>query len=471
VTAGDITRLVINLPPRYMKSLLVSVLWPTWEWLRFPTRRWIFASYAETLSSKHSLDRRAVIRSPPYQARWGDIVQLAIDQNVKHEFQNTRRGVMIATSFGGSITGKGGDRIVVDDPHNPAQVESDVQREAVLTFFTRNLCTRLDSNKSGAIVVVSQRVHEQDLSARCLDLGYTALVLPVDPETPQTIVFPRSGRTITRQVGDLLWPEREGRPELEAQKRALGQTDFAAHYQQQPVPSGGTIFQRACFQNYDELPAGVDYLISWDMSFKNSRESDFVVGLVLARQGGDIYVVDRVKGQWDFSQTCHQFERLSSRYPQGIPTLVEEAANGHAIINVLTRSIPGIIGIVPHGSKLGRARAAQPIVESRNVFLPNPSPRGVADPSRAWVPDFLHQLAIFPKAVHDDDVDAFSQGVAYFMSHLHVRPASAVQNPKPEATQPFDRLTAVVARMRHRRGAFTVGGEEAEEDDEALAPL
>ena len=173
VTAGEITRLLINIPPRYMKSILVSVLWPTWEWIHEPSRRWIFASYADSLSSKHSVDRRTVLQSAWYQHRWSDRVQLASDQNVKNEFLNTRRGHMIATSIGGSVTGKGGSRIVVDDPHNPMQAESDAQREAALSYFSRTLSTRLDNKNEDAMVVVMQRLHERDLSALCLDLGFT----------------------------------------------------------------------------------------------------------------------------------------------------------------------------------------------------------------------------------------------------------------------------------------------------------
>src|SRR5262249_45031468 len=163
-----IRRLLVNMPPRYMKSLLISVLWPTWEWIRCPSRRWIFASYSESLALKHSLDRRTVLQSPWYQSRWGTGVVLAPDQNEKGEFQNTARGHMIATSLGATILGRGGDRIVVDDPHNPTQIESDAQREAAMNAYRYALSTRLDNKKDGAIVVVMQRLHERDLSAFCL---------------------------------------------------------------------------------------------------------------------------------------------------------------------------------------------------------------------------------------------------------------------------------------------------------------
>jgi predicted phage terminase large subunit-like protein len=409
VTAGQITRLLINLPPRYMKSLLVWVLWPTWEWIQAPRRRWIFASYAEALSSKHSVDRRTILQSPWYQHRWGDRVRLASDQNVKHEFMNTRRGHMIATSIGGSITGKGGSRIVVDDPHNPTQAESDAQREAALTYFSRTLSTRLDNKNDDAIVVVMQRLHERDLAALCLELGFTHLCLPAEAEVPTRFVFPRSQRVYNRAPGDVLWPAREGPAILAKQKVALGSGAYAGQYQQRPAPAGGLIFQRDWFRYYDELPAGLEIAQSWDMAFKDNKDNDYVVGLVAGRRDADIYVIERVKGQWAFSESCRQVEALTRRYPDTGTILIEDAANGPAIIDFLIHRIPGIIAVSPEGGKLARAHATQPRVEAGNVYLPNPRPYGTLLPERAWVEDFLYQLIVFPHGAHDDDVDAFTQ--------------------------------------------------------------
>ncbi|MCX6543509.1 MAG: phage terminase large subunit [Acidobacteria bacterium] len=409
VTAGQITRLLITLPPRYMKSLLVSILWPTWEWIQAPHRRWVFASYAEALSSKHSVDRRTILQSPWYQDRWGDRVRLASDQNVKNEFLNTRRGHMIATSIGGSITGKGGNRIVVDDPHNPVQAESDVQRDAALTYFSRTLSTRLDNKNDDAIVVVMQRLHERDLAALCLDLGYTHVCLPAEAEVPTRLVFPRSQRIYDRMPGDLLWPERENAAVLTQQKVLLGSAAYAGQYQQRPAPAGGLIFKREWFRFYDTLPNVQDLTQSWDMSFKGTDCSDYVVGLVAGRIGADIYLIDRTKGQWGFSDSCQALEAFSRKYPRSRTKLIEEAANGAAIIDALKHRVSGIVPIRPEGGKVARAQAVQPQVEAGNVYLPNPGLHGTLLPERAWVDDFLHQLTVFPNGAHDDDVDAFTQ--------------------------------------------------------------
>jgi hypothetical protein len=335
VSAGATTRLLINLPPRSMKSLLVSVLWSAWEWSRWPGLRYIFASYTDALAAKHSLDRRTVLQSPFYQTRWGDRVILAPDQNEKGEFLNTARGRMIATSVGGSILGKGGDRIVIDDPHNPTQIESDAQRDAAITHF-KTLATRLDDKKRGAIIVVQQRLHEQDLTATCLELGgYVHLCLPAEAEERTEIVFP-SGRRLIREPGDLLWPEREGRSELDDQKKVLGTAVYSAQYQQQPTPAGGLIFKREWFQFYDTLPPATHFLQSWDLSFKGEASSDFVVGLMAARVGANIYLLDRVRGQWAFPETCKQIDVFTRRYPDTGAILVEDTANGPAVMAVVS---------------------------------------------------------------------------------------------------------------------------------------
>ena len=423
VTAGEIRHLLINVPPRSMKSLLVSVFWPAWEWLRRPGGRWIFTSYAEGLASKHSLDRRTLIQSPWYQERWGCRIQLASDQNVKGEFQNTRRGVMLATSIGGSVTGKGGSRIIVDDPHNPIQAESDVQREHAVTYFRNTLSTRLDDKKADAIVVVMQRLHERDLAATCMDLGYSHINLPAEAEAPTTFVMPRSGRSVTRAVGDLLWPEREGRAELDMQKALLGSAAYAGQYQQRPAPAAGLFFQRGWWRYYTDVPAAFDEVVqSWDLSFKEGAGNDFVVGLVAGRVGALVYLLDRYKEKASFVETCHAIERMCERHPSARRVLIEDAANGPAVVDTLRRRLSGVIAVRPEGGKQSRAAAVQPLVESGQIYLPEPRRKdGVRRAGRDWVDDFVETCSVFPKGAHDDDVDALSQLVVYWQQQRSYR--------------------------------------------------
>lgn len=231
VDSGQITRLLINIPPRYMKSITVSVMWPVWSWIKNPGSRWMFASYAASLSTEHSINRRDIIKSEWYQERWADRYALTTDQNVKTEYKNDKQGRMFSTSFGGIATGKGGDRVVIDDPHDPKRAESDVQREGTVTTFSRKLSTRLNNKKIGAIVVVMQRVHEKDVSAVCIDQGYTHLCLPAEDEPRKTISCP-SGRIFARDESGLLWPEREGPKEIAQAKVQLTAYGYAGQYQQ-----------------------------------------------------------------------------------------------------------------------------------------------------------------------------------------------------------------------------------------------
>src|SRR5579863_5139540 len=222
VTRGDIRNLLINVPPRHMKSLLVSVLWPAWEWIQHAERRWLYSSYAASLSIRDSVKCRTLIESPWYQARWGDGYALASDQNTKMRFENDRSGYRIATSVGGTVTGEGGDRIVCDDPHNVGEVESDTVRKSTIDWFDVVMSTRVNDPRTASKVVVMQRCHQRDLSGHLLEQGgWEHLCLPAEYEGP--------GRTTSiswsdprRDHGELLWRDRFGPEEIVSLKVSLG---------------------------------------------------------------------------------------------------------------------------------------------------------------------------------------------------------------------------------------------------------
>ena len=300
----------------------------------------------------------------------------------------------MATSVGGSATGKGGDRIIVDDLHNPHQADSDAQREAALRFFRETLSTRLDTPKTGAVVVVMQRLHEADLSARCLELGYRHLCLPVEADVATDIVFPVSGRVVTREPGYLLWPAREGQTELAIQRRQLGSTAFDTQYQQRPAPAGGRLFKRAWFKFYDEPPRVSTWLASWDMSFKGGPSNDYVVGLQAAREGADVYLVDRVKGQWDF----HGDASASRPPPRPVSGDADhpDRRGGEWARDYQWSSLARSPASSQSGPMAGSTRVprrALPIVEAGNVWLPHPQPHGRAR-SRARVGERLPAPAL-----------------------------------------------------------------------------
>jgi len=421
VTAGEIRHLVINIPPRYMKSLLVSVLWPCWEWSRQPSMRYIFSSYAEGLASHHSLSRRRLIRSRPYQ-RFAPEVRLTRDQAEKLEFHNTMGGIMVATSTGGSITGKGGNRLIIDDPHSPTQAESDAQRQQALDFFNYTLSTRLDDPKRDVKVLVMQRLHTRDLTAVCLEQGFEHLCLPALAPSRTTVDFPRSGRTVVREIDAPLWPERQGVADLEHQRQVLGSYGFAGQYQQQPVPRDGGMFKVEWWQYWDHAPARFDEIVqSWDLSFKDGDGHDYVVGLVAGRVGACVYLLDRFKAKASFTETCQAIKRMVATHPATRIVLIEDAANGPAVVSALHKEIRGILAVTPEGGKRSRAAAVEPQIEAGQVFLPRPRfADGQLRFEHAWVEDFVEQCSVFPKGEHDDDVDALTQLLVY----LQKRPVS-----------------------------------------------
>jgi len=206
VSRGEIRNLLINVPPRHMKSLLVSVFWPAWEWTRWPERRWLYSSYAASLSIRDSVKCRRLIESPWYQSRWGHVFALTGDQNAKTRFDNNRSGYRLSTSVGGSVTGEGGDRIVCDDPHNVQEAESDPVRKATLDWWDIVMSTRVNDPKTSAMVVVMQRCHQLDLSGHLLEKSnWEHLCFPAEYEGPSRTTS--IGFSDPRQhLGELLWP-------------------------------------------------------------------------------------------------------------------------------------------------------------------------------------------------------------------------------------------------------------------------
>jgi hypothetical protein len=260
---------VYNVPPRYMKSIAISIMWPVWEWGPFgvPWSRWLFGSYDMGLATDHSVARRTIIESEWYQRRWGHLFTLSTDQNVKTQFANNRRGVMRATSVGGGKIGRGGHRVVLDDPHDPEKILSDDTRERDVRVFRQGFTTRLDDKRRGAIVIVMQRLHEQDISATAESLGYRVVAFD-NPCQEDTTITTRAGRVIERKAGEILWPAREDREQVESMRRVLGPFGFAGQYLQRPSPAGGVIFQREWWKFYRVRPAKFDAVaISIDETF------------------------------------------------------------------------------------------------------------------------------------------------------------------------------------------------------------
>jgi predicted phage terminase large subunit-like protein len=443
VTAGEILRLIINVPPRTMKSLTVGVFWPAWEWLTSPHIRWLFASYAEDLSQRDSLKCRRLIRSAGgrqdgslfQRLGYQGVLQLLStqpwklmgDQDAKSKYETTEMGVRLATGVKGLGTGEGGDRIVADDPLNAKQSRSDADRGFVNTWWDETMSTRFNQANASAVIVM-QRLHEDDLTGHLIEQGgWHHLCLPAEYEPKHPFVYPPTvtldtGRELAgdrrTEPGELLEPVRLSEKRLAQLRLSLGSYAYAGQMQQNPSPLEGGMFKRDWWKHWtvETLPPVWQSMIaSWDMTFKDteSASASYVVGQVWGCDGADRYLLAQLRAQLGFSDTQKAVRALSEYMPEARGKLVEEKANGAAVIDSLRSKITGLIPIQPEGGKEVRAAAVEPIVEAGNVYLPAdglfiPCPAGYEATS---VTDFIEECAVFPNGTHDDQVDAMSQAL------------------------------------------------------------
>jgi predicted phage terminase large subunit-like protein len=406
VDAGQIRNLLINMPPRHMKSLAVSVFWPVWRWINRPQTRWLFSSYAQSLSVRDSLKCRRLIESPWFQERWADRFTLTSDQNQKMRFDNDRTGYRIATSVGGFGTGEGGDVIVVDDPHNVLEKESEAIRESTLIWWNETMSTRLNDQRTGAKVIVMQRVHELDLSGHVLQQGgYEHLNLPAEFEPKRRCVTSIGWSDPRQQDGELLWPQRVGQTEIAELKRRLGPTGYAGQFQQRPVPAGGAIFKREWFTTIDTCPSVVRVVRGWDKAATEASSNidpDWTAGVKIGLTvDGDYVVMDAIRtrssplGVEKFVKTTAGHDGLEVRHRlEQEPGSSGKADAEHYVRDVLrgyaAKAEPST------GDKATRAAPFSAACESGRVKLLRAN----------WNDWLLDEMTSFPKGAHDDGVDA-----------------------------------------------------------------
>jgi predicted phage terminase large subunit-like protein len=413
---GRATRLAVNMPPRTIKSIFCSVLWPCWLWTRRPWTRFIFSSYSQDLATEFSVKRRRVITSEWYQARWGAIVRLQDDKDLKTEFENTQTGVMSTTSTGGTVTGKGADVIVIDDPQNPKMAESEPLRKQANDHYSNTLVTRLNDKKRGVILLTQQRLHVDDNTGRALsEGGWNHLEVPAFFERLRTYLGPVSKRRFERKAGTFLQPSREGRAEFDKMRRAMGSRAHDAQYQQKPSSETGNVWKRRWWQFYTELPGGFDLqLQSWDLTFKKTKAGSYIVGQVWGLRGSQKYLLDQMRFRGDYPESKRAIRSLTLKWPMAAAKLVEDKANGPALIADLRSTISGIVAVEPVGDKSVRAHAVAPTIEAGDVWLPHPDICPVDPDSgsgRPWVEDYLEECSAFPEAPQDDQVDCTSQAL------------------------------------------------------------
>jgi predicted phage terminase large subunit-like protein len=318
-----------------------------------------------------------------------------------------QRGFRLATSIGGTLTGRGGDIIIVDDPLKPEDAESEAKRTAANEFFRHTLLSRLDDKRFGAIVVVMQRLHMDDMTGFLTSESdqWEVLSLPAiathDDEVP---IGP--GKTHPRKAGEPLFPVREPLPELELIKSSLGSVAFAAQYQQEPVPPGGAMIKRAWIKRYRELPPVADHLFvlqSWDTACKGGPDNDWSVCTTWQMtKKREAYLLDVFRRRLDYPGLKAEAQRLASLWRVN-RVVVEDAGTGTALVQELRSYISGIIAVTPKMDKQSRMSVVSSKFEAGQVFFPERA---------EWLPDLESELFAFPGGRFDDQCDSISQALS-----------------------------------------------------------
>lgn len=433
VTFGNIKRLLINIPPRHAKSTIVSVCWPVWEWIHHPEAKFLCASYAGSLSTRDSLKARRLIQSPWFQRHWGSTFELTGDQNAKQRYENDRTGYRIASSVGGTATGEGGSRLILDDPHGAQDAQSDVQRETTLEWFDTVWSTRLNDPREDAMVTIMQRLHEQDVSGHIIrDIGgWEHLCLPAEWDGQKRITS-LGTYDIREKKGDLLWPERFTMKVLDDLKQLLGEYGAAGQLQQDPVPAGGGILKTEKFGLWpttSKMPPFEFVLQSYDCAFTEKTSGDptacSVWGIFTHKGVRNGMLLDAWDERLSYpdlrAKVLDDYHAKYGGDPKASPAvkarktdrvLVEAKASGQSLLQDLHLARIPAFGYNPgNADKVSRAHQASPTLELGLLWIPESQ----KNPGQyvSWAQPFLKQLAKFPVADHDDYVDTFSQAIIY----------------------------------------------------------
>ena len=468
VCDGDIRKLIINIPPRCSKSTITSVAFPAWVWAqRFkgptsgPGVQFLHASYAQQLSLRDSVKCRRLVESPWYRSLWGDRFNLVGDQNTKTRFDNDKRGSRLSTSVGSALTGEGGSIIVVDDPNAAQEAFSEATIETTIEWWDSALSTRLNDPKTGAFVVIQQRLSEEDLTGHILekDVGnWTHLCLPMRYEPDRSFKTSIGWEDPRVEAGELLWPDRFGEDEVKTLERQLGPYASAGQLQQRPEPKGGGVIKREWWQLWDAATyPPMDYVIaSLDTAYTTKTENDFsalsiwgvfsgdIVAQAQKAEGGTITrsyndrQTPKVMLMYAWQERLELHELIlkvadSCKMMKVDKLLIENKAAGHSVAQEIRRLYNHESFYVqlydPKGQdKLARLYSVQHLFAEKMVFAPD----------KTWSETLISQVGTFPKGKHDDLVDTVS------MSLRHLRDLGMLVR-APEA------IAEVEQSMRHER--------------------
>jgi predicted phage terminase large subunit-like protein len=425
VTNGQIKRLLMNVPPGSMKSLLTGVIWPAWEWgpRGMPEMRFVGTAHEETLAIRDNRKCRDLITSDWYQRLWK--IEMAADLNGKREFGNTKKGFRQARAFT-SMTGVRGDRVILDDPISADNANSPAALEEARLAFTETLPTRVNNDQS-AIVVVMQRLNEKDVSGVIKDMGlpYEHLCIPMRFEPGRRCMTSIGWVDPRQKEGELMFSERFGEAQVQELERTLGSYGTAGQLQQRPAPRGGGIIKEAWFRYYTALPRLEFRTIHADTAQKTGEENDYSVFQCWGRSiTGEAVLIDQVRGKWEAPELVVQARAFwhKHRATDGAPLramMVEDKVSGTGLIQTLRRESIPIIPVQRSKDKLSRGYDAAPFIESGNVLLPQDA---------SWLSDLLAEASSFPGGAHDDQLDPMFDAIA----NVQTAPA-----PKPTTAKPI----------------------------------
>lgn len=397
---GKTKRLIINVPPRSLKSICASVAFPAWALGRDPSRRIICASYSNDLSAKLARDTRTVMESAWYKRLFP---KTRLESAAQFDLRTTAKGMRYATSVEGTLTGMGGDILIVDDPLKPQDALSQPRRQAVNEWYNGTLFSRLNNKIEGVIILIMQRLHTDDLVAHVLEKeNWTHLNIPAIGIAPHVYDLGR-GRTHARGNGEVLDPAREPQPVLNAIRETLGTYNFNAQYQQCPSPIEGNLVKQEWFNSFDledeESYVG-EIVQSWDTASKAGELNDYSVCTTWKIREDKYLLLDVLRERLDYPSLRKRAIEMSQMY-QAYEVLIEDQGSGIQLIQDL-KGEPYIYPrpIRPDTDKITRLSNQTAKIEMGQVWLPRNAP---------WLDTFLNELLAFPNARHDDQVDSFSQ--------------------------------------------------------------
>ncbi len=396
-------KVIFNLPPRILKSFILSVCYPLFVLGNDPTETIICVSYSDDISRQFSELRRRALASLEFKALFP---KLSIVTNRHNEVVTSEGGFIYATSVNGALTGRGANHFVIDDPIKAGDVLSDAKRESVNEWLQGTLPSRANNKRFARWILVMQRLHVDDPCGVLSASGqwYTCW-LPAIAEHRQVIPL-MYGHEFTRKVGNVLNPELEPLNKLQELRAAMGEYNFQAQYQQDPAPIQGDLFRMKCFATYDRQPpdeSGDLVVQSWDPALTEKETSDYTAGVTLLVRGDQYYVLEVVRGRMGFPALKQAIIDGRKRYPMS-HVIVEHSVSGISVQQDLKATHR--LHVVPYkveGDKTARAHRITPVLEAGRIFLPRQS---------GWLPEFLAELRAFPSAgTHDDQVDALVQGI------------------------------------------------------------